>query len=115
MDGEISPDELEGLIEEDGQVRIIDIRDTRDFARGHIPESSCIPYQRLPKEVDQLADASHIVTVCPHGEASRGAAKLIASYEKIDDDVTIESLEGGLEAWNGPLEEAREDDTEAPF
>jgi len=58
------------------------------------------------------------VTVCPHGEASVQAARLVGSYRGVDGPV--ESLAGGLEAWDGPLERedsdaAEADDSTAPF
>ena len=111
MDGEIDPDELADVLETDGEatageadgtdrsaLRIVDIRDERSFDRGHLPDSESIPFPELTNRVDELAGADRIVTVCPHGIASRQAAQLIASYEGTA-DARVESLSGGIEAW----------------
>ena len=123
---EITPDELAGLLDADESIRIVDIRSSAAFERGHIPDSENVPFEELPRRVESLADAEHVVTVCPHGKASLQAAQLLRSAEAVD-DATVESLAGGLEAWDGPLATAAEhtsgddravpsgNETDAPF
>ena len=117
MDGEIDPEELATLLDEDAEsngaadesesgeeLRIVDIRDRRAFDRGHLPGSECVPFPELTTRVEELAGASRIVTVCPHGIASRQAAQLIGSYAGIE-DARVESLRGGVEAWQRDVDE----------
>jgi rhodanese-related sulfurtransferase len=96
MDDEISAEELHDLVETDG-VRVVDIRSPAAFRRGHIPGSENIPFQELTGRIEELAGADHVVTVCPHGEASVQAARLVASYEGFDG--RIESMADGIEGW----------------
>lgn len=98
MDGEISTEEVQELLEDDADVRIVDIRDERSFEHSHIPESENVPFHELSSRIDELEDADHIVTVCPHGEASVQAARLIGSYEGTA-DARVESMAGGLEKY----------------
>lgn len=107
MDGEIDPSELAECLDDgdDTDRRIVDIRNPRSFRRGHIPGAENVPLEALPDRVADLAGADHVVTVCPHGKASVRAARLIGSFEG-SADATVESLAGGLEAWDGPLAEA---------
>ncbi|MFB6102061.1 MAG: rhodanese-like domain-containing protein [Haloplanus sp.] len=119
MDDEITPEEVETLLESDDSPRIVDIRSPDAFARGHIPGSENVPFNDLPDRIDEFSDADHIVTVCPHGKASVQAARLISSYEGTA-DARVESMAGGLEAWSGDLEAAEADDAngetpESPF
>ena len=105
MDGEISPEELRSILESDGEtesLRIVDIRNPESFARGHIPGSENIPAPELTGRVEELDGAGRVVTVCPHGQASVQAARLVGSYRGVGGPV--ESLHGGLEAWDGALE-----------
>ncbi len=97
MDGEIEPADLEQL---DG-ARVVDIRNPDSYRRAHIPDSENVPLGELTGRVEELGDADRVVTVCPHGKASVKAARLIAAYEGFDG--RVESLRGGLEAWDGPL------------
>ncbi|ELZ09321.1 Rhodanese-like protein [Halovivax asiaticus JCM 14624] len=117
MDGETTPDELADILETDDDVRVVDIRNPVSFAQGHIPGSENVPFQELPQQVQDLADADHIVTVCPHGKSSIQAARLIGSYEGCT-DATVESLAGGLTAWRDQYDLERADETEtteSPF
>lgn len=114
MDGEISTAELQDLLEGgETDLRIVDIRNPSAFERGRIPGSTNIPFPQLPNRVQQLDGAERVVTVCPHGQSSVQAARLIASYEGLDDDAQIESLAGGLRDWDGDLDAGPADDGES--
>lgn len=101
---EISPSELEPMLETDDAPTIVDIRNRMAFRQEHIPGSHNIPFQELPQEVDQVQGDEHVVTVCPHGKASIKAARLIDSYEEFDGEV--ESLQTGITGWEGPVTDA---------
>lgn len=104
MDGEISPAEVEELLDAGADVRIVDIRSREEFERGHVPGSENVPLADLPNEIERFDGARHVVTVCPHGQASVQAARLVASYEGVPDDARVESMAGGLTAWESELE-----------
>ena len=120
MDGEISPDEVKQLLEDDADVCVVDIRDPSEFERSHIPGSENVPFHELTGQVDQLEGEDHIVTVCPMGKASVQAAQLIGSYEGTA-DARVESMAGGLDKYGmkfGLVSEADDDesaDAESPF
>jgi rhodanese-related sulfurtransferase len=107
MHGELSAADLRELRESEADLRIVDIRPPAAFERGHIPGSENLPLSRLPAEIERLDGADRVVTVCPHGQASVRAARLIAAYEGCSGPV--ESLDCGLEGWDGDLETGSED------
>jgi len=96
MDDEISAAELHDLLES-GSVRVVDIRSPAAFARGHVPGSENVPFPELTSRIEEFDGADHVVTVCPHGQASVQAARLIGSYEGFEG--RVESLAPGLEGW----------------
>lgn len=122
MDGEISTEEVRNLLEDGTDVRIVDIRDERSFRHSHIPGSENLPFHELSGRIEDLEGADRIVTVCPHGEASVQAARLIGSYEGTA-DARVESMEGGLEKYgmkyglvaDEDVDEEPTADTESPF
>ncbi len=116
MDGEISPDAVKTLLGTPDAPRIVDIRSPAAFRRGHIPNSENIPFPELPQRIATLDNADRIVTVCPHGQASVQAARLLKSYAGTA-DARVESMEGGLVAWEGDLVVDTEPDEgpESPF
>ena len=81
MDEEISAEELQGLLDSGDPVRVVDIRTPGAFERGHIPGSENVPFAELTARIESFAGEAHVVTVCPHGQASQQAARLIGSYE----------------------------------
>jgi len=110
---EISPERVAELLADGASPTVVDIRNPAAFQRGHIPGSLNVPFQQLPDRVAELADADRVVTVCPHGKSSVQAAKLIESYEGTA-DATVESMAGGLSAWEGPIESSADSDRSEP-
>ncbi|WP_458186900.1 rhodanese-like domain-containing protein [Haladaptatus sp. NG-WS-4] len=115
MDAEISPTAVHGLVESDSDVRIVDIRSRAEFEQAHIPGSVNIPFNALPRRISELDGAEHVVTVCPLGQSSVQAARLIGSYEGVPDDARVESMAGGLEAWDYDLQSEDGVESDAPF
>ncbi|MFC7202734.1 rhodanese-like domain-containing protein [Haloferax namakaokahaiae] len=103
MDREVSPAAVQELLDGDDSPLVVDVSAPDEFADGHIPGSLNVPLDDLVTHLGRLAGASHIVTVCPRGEASIQAARLLAAYEGTN-EARIESMEGGLDVWDGPLE-----------
>jgi len=80
----------------------VDIRNPDSFRQAHIPDSNNVPLSQLTQQVEAVADSDYVVMVCPHGKASVKAARLISAYEGFDG--RVDSLDGGLTAWDGPIE-----------
>ena len=105
MDGEIGNDELRELLDAD-DATIVDIRSPAAYQRGHIPGSENVPLPSLVDSVERFDDAERVVTVCPKGQSSVQAARLIASYEGFDG--RVESFRPGLTGWEGTFEDGVE-------
>jgi rhodanese-related sulfurtransferase len=101
MDGEIDPDEVERLLASDDPPRVVDIRTPAAFERGHIPGSVNVPFEQIPERAADLAGEDRVVTVCPHGQASVRAARLIGAAADVDG--RVESMRGGLSDWDGEV------------
>jgi len=102
MDGEITAEELKELLDSGDAPRIVDIRSPGQFRRGHIPNSTNVPFAELTGRIEELSDADRVVTVCPHGQASVQAARLINSFEGFEG--RVDSLKPGIEGWSYGLE-----------
>ena len=88
--------------ESESNVRVVDIRSPGAFRRGHIPGSENVPFEELTDRIEAIADAKRVVTVCPKGEASVQAARLIGSFEGFAG--RVDSLEPGIDGWPYELE-----------
>lgn len=101
---EITPDEVKRKIDEDEETQIIDIRPPDEFASGHIPGAKNIPMQELPSRVDEVEWGDDVVVTCPIGQSSVQAARLIGSYEGVENGEAVKSMAGGYEDWEYELE-----------
>lgn len=101
---DITPDELNERLKNGDDVQVIDIRTPDGYAEGHIPGAENIPFERFAREVQDHEWSDDVVVVCPMGQSSQQAARLLESYEGVSDDARVVNLEGGYEAWDYDLE-----------
>lgn len=103
MAEELDTDDVQDRIE-DGDCQVIDIRQPDHFADGHLPGAENVPMPELPQRLGEIDWDDEVVVVCPIGQSSVQAARLIESYEGVDDDALVASMAGGYEEYEGELE-----------
>lgn len=91
---------------DDEDAQIVDIRPPNEFATGHIPGAINIPMNELPQQIDEIEWSDDVTVVCPIGQSSVQAAKLIGSYEGADADA-VKSMKGGYREWDYELENGK--------
>ncbi|MCB0163020.1 MAG: STAS domain-containing protein, partial [Anaerolineae bacterium] len=74
---------------------VIDVREPREYAKGHIPEARLIPLGDVMAESLSIPKTQPIVLVCRSGRRSNRAASVLK--EQGFENVSI--LQGGLLAW----------------
>jgi rhodanese-related sulfurtransferase len=80
-----------------GKTTILDVRDTAEFANGHLRDAKNIPLADLAGRIGELdkSKTRTIVVVCQSGARADKAVRQLAAAGF--DDVV--SLDGGLTAW----------------
>ena len=102
---EMSPDELNERLEAGDDVQVVDIRPERAFRAGHVPGAENVPFTRFARAVAEREWGDDIVVVCPKGESSLQAARLLEAYEGVAEDARVANLAGGYGAWGYGLQE----------
>jgi SulP family sulfate permease len=74
---------------------VVDVREPREFRRGHIPDARMVPLPHLLTSEMDLHPETQIVLVCQGGRRSKRAA--LALKQKGYKNVSI--VEGGMLAW----------------
>lgn len=92
---EIEPEFLQKKILEGRPPIIIDLRDPKEYKKGHIPGAQSMVPEDLPKWAEELQREVEIVLVCSNGKRSRKIARVLekGGFE------FLEYLEGGMNAW----------------
>lgn len=91
----IEPKALWGLLRTNRPPLVVDVREPREYHRGHVPQARLMPLVSILTEPLPVARDQSIVVTCRTGRRSQRAAH--ALIQQGFEDVSI--LEGGLVAW----------------
>ena len=100
----LSASQLQAKLSCDADVQVVDTRVPAAFAEGHVPDAENVPYPELAARIADVDWGEEIVFVCERGESSLQAARILESYEGIDEDTLVANLTDGYEGWDGDLE-----------
>lgn len=93
---QISPTELQELIDQDPRVRVIDVRTGGEFEAAHIPGAYNVPIDALGEHQRDLVELGDpVVLVCQSG--TRACRAETALVDAGMDNVRV--LAGGMNAW----------------
>lgn len=92
----VSPQELVNLVNRDGAV-VIDVRDAKEFAQGHIVDAVNVPHAALGTRVGELDKykSKPVVVACKMGQHAGPAGTVLrkAGFEN------VARLKGGVSGW----------------
>ena len=73
---------------------LLDVRESHEYAEGHVPGAQLLPLSVLPVRVHELPRDRPVYLVCQAGGRSAQAAQLLAA-----DGIDARSVTGGTAAW----------------
>ena len=79
------------------EICILDVRQLREYERGHIPGAKLIPISELPDRLGELDPNTPTIAYCAIGGRSRAAASILQDAGFAG----AYNLKGGFNAWNG--------------
>ncbi len=93
----IDPEPARELMGPSGGATFLDVRQPKEYERGHIPGAVLIPLKELGGRLQELDRSRPIVVYCASGVRSSAAARILkgAGFEK------VYNLKGGMKAWEG--------------
>jgi adenylyltransferase/sulfurtransferase len=96
----VTATEVKRRLERGDRLRIIDVREPREWEIGHIEGAELIPLGSLPERMSELDSAEEIVVHCRTGARSAKAVELLreAGFRK------VRNLEGGILAWSDAVD-----------
>ena len=78
----------------DSNVQIIDVRETYEWAMGHIPTATLISLQTIPANLDQIDKSKKVYVVCASGGRSVSASNYLAAQ-----GFEVYNMVGGMMGW----------------
>lgn len=99
---EITATELKRLMDEDGNVQLIDVRQPNEYAFAKIEGAKLIPLGDIIKRMDELDDTREAVIQCKAGGRSAQAIQMLrmAGYTG-----RLTNLRGGITAWSNEVDQ----------
>ncbi len=85
---------------------VLDIRQSAEFASGHLPGAQHIELGELPRRADEVPQEP-LVVMCGHGERAMGAASLLEQAGHRDVSVLTGGPDDWADATGGRLESGR--------
>jgi rhodanese-related sulfurtransferase len=95
LDFTISPEELNDEIEKGGKNFIVDVREAKDFIKGHIPCAINLPIGHWDKMIGWRKDRPIII----YGYSQLCHLAAHAAKASAEHGHTVLELEGGFDAW----------------
>lgn len=78
---------------------VIDVRETGEYSRGHIPGAKNIPLSQLQGRLSEIPQDQDLLLYCQSGMRSKNAARILSKngYSR------LAHLTGGISAWRGTI------------
>ena len=95
---EITPKEVEQLIENNTDIIIIDVREDKEVATGIINVALHIPLQQIPEEIANLDKEKEYIIVCRSGARSQNATLYMEEH-----GFNVSNMVGGMLEWKGEV------------
>lgn len=79
----------------EADVQVVDVRESYEWAMGHIPEASLISLQTIPANLDKIDKNKKTVVVCASGGRSVSASNYLAGQ-----GYDVYNMVGGMMGWS---------------
>ena len=90
----LSPEQAQELITR-GECDVVDVREAREWSRGHLPGARLVPFDRIRQSPRSALPRDNVIFVCAAGIRSQAAAKVAeeSGYSN------VYNLSGGTRNW----------------
>ena len=95
----ITSEEVLKKLDEGQEIHLIDVREPEETATGKIGIAQTIPLGTLEFHLDELDKDLEYIMVCRSGRRSAQATELLE-----ENGYKATNMEGGMLAWEGPIE-----------
>jgi adenylyltransferase/sulfurtransferase len=92
----ITPAELKARLDRREKFRLVDVRETEEWAIAKLPGAELLPMSQFEQQgIHQLQPDDDIVVYCHHGVRSGR----VQDFLKASGFINVKNLTGGIDAW----------------
>lgn len=91
----VSVHDIKGLLDTHKKFFLVDVREPKEYAGGHIPGAVNVPLSRIPEEASGWSRDREIYVVCGSGQRSVLAARRLMAMGF----TKVANVDGGLRRW----------------
>lgn len=99
----ISNEALQVILEENTDVHVLDVRESAEFAFGHIAGAKSLPLGDIENGLGELNREAEIYVVCRTGNRSDLVSQQLAEAGYLK----VKNVIPGMSEWNGPIEKIK--------
>ncbi|MFJ7934091.1 sulfurtransferase TusA family protein [Sporosarcina sp. NPDC096371] len=96
----VSNEELQAVLENNMGALVLDVRETAEYAFGHIPGAQSLPLGEIENGFASLDKHAEIYVVCRTGNRSDAASQKLTEAGFTH----VKNVVPGMSEWNGPTE-----------
>lgn len=89
----VTADDVNGMMN-NSDVQIIDVRESFEYAMGHIQKAELVPLSSIPSRLDEISKDKKIVVVCASGGRSVSASEFLNKH-----GYDVYNMLGGMMSW----------------
>ena len=99
---EITPREVKRRLDAGEKLRLVDVREPREFETARIDGTELIPMGDVPAALARLddPDGAPLIVICHHGVRSLQVVNLLREHGVAD----CQSMAGGIERWSREID-----------
>jgi len=101
----ISPQELQALLDAGEPLTVIDVREDWELEQAALPFAQHIPMNDVPDRLDEIPKEGTVVFMCHHG----GRSAAVANYLESVGYTNLLNLDGGIAAWTADVDPSLKD------
>jgi rhodanese-related sulfurtransferase len=93
----LTPAQVKEKLDRGDAFRLIDVRESHEYAYAHIEGSELLPLSRAQEWVADLPADQELVLMCHHGSRSAQVAGFLASQRGLEN---VANMLGGIDEWS---------------
>ncbi|UOB20932.1 rhodanese-like domain-containing protein [Macrococcus armenti] len=90
----ITVNSLKQLLEQNAEIKLIDVREIEEFEAGHINEAINIPLSELDQHISDFNKEDDYIIICRSGNRSGMACDYLQQF-----DIKTTNVQGGMIEW----------------